>query len=428
MSVNLNYPQALNSLTDLQIYNNAVFDNVEAMGASPCSPVKSVIFSDFSKENQSPLSPFDPNPNGANGGSKINLMKEAVRDEKMIDIEIEEIEKEINRLSGRLQVLKLEKEQKNVKIIERRVRIVPAKFMESKQNVRSDKIGDVKKSDESLLLNAKPKGLRRGVSMCPGEILAGSSRRGLSLGPSEIGAGSKFRQMYKPEVTPVESMKNRRKSCFFKLGEIDEMRAIKERGKSCSLSPKSRKALNKTQGSRQVLTTVGSRKGVKKDDGVLAAIQPKNLFKDGEKSVAAKKPVKSGRVIASRYNQSTILSAMRKRSLPENDKDEGRKDVRKRSLSVGKSRESMPEISGIQGTKSCVKKRWEVPSETVVCGQLVVPDVLPKIRTVRHTIDTPRDSGAAKRVAELVGKKSFFSNSGDVDSTVCQELSFVEEE
>lgn len=427
MSVNLHHPQAINSLTDLQIYDNAVFDNVETNVSFSCSPpVKSVSFSDVSKENQSPVSPL--NPDGVTGASKIKLMKEGLRDEKKIDIEIEEIEKEISRLSERLQVLKLEKEQKNVKVIERRVRIVPAKFMEPKQNVRSNNLGDVRKSDENLLLSVKSKGLRRGVSMCPGEILAGSTRRGLSLGPSEIASGTKFRQMYKPQITPVDSMKSRRKSCFFKLGEIDEMRAIKERRTSCSLSPKSRKALNKTQGSRQVLTTVGTRKGVKKDDAVLAAIQPKNLFKDGEKSVAAKKPVKSGRVIASRYNQSTILSAMRKRSLPENDKDEGRKCDRKRSLSVGKSRESMPEYSGIQGTKSCMKKRWEVPSETVVCGNIVVPDVLPKIRTARYTIDTPRDSGAAKRVAELIGKKSYFCNGEDVDSSVCQELSFAEEE
>ncbi|KAK1393291.1 Meiosis-specific nuclear structural protein [Heracleum sosnowskyi] len=424
MSVNLHYPQAMNSLTDLQIYNNAVFDNVENQITPSCSPVKSVSFSDISKENQSPVSPLNPNPKGT---SRVKLMKE-VRDEKKIDIEIEEIEKEICRLSERLKVLKLEKEQKNGKLVEKRVRIVPAKFMEQKQNLRSDcNLGDVKKSDENLLVSAKSKGFRRGVSMCPGEILAGASRRGLSLGPSEIGAGSKFRPMYKPEVTPVESMKSRRKSCFLKLGDVDEMRVIKERGKSCSLSPKSRKAMNKTQGARQVVTTVGTKKGVKKDDGVLAAIQPKNLFKDGEKSVAAKKPVKSGRVIASRYNQSTMLSAMRKRSLPENDKDEGMKCDRKRSLSVGKSRESMPEISGIQGTKSCMKKRWEVPSETVVCGKIMVPDVLPKIRTARYTIDTPRDSGAAKRVAELIGKKSFFSNGGDVDSSVCQELSFAEE-
>ncbi|XP_074379857.1 uncharacterized protein LOC141721022 [Apium graveolens] len=422
MSVNLHYPQAMNALTDLQIYNNAVFDNVENQVTPSCSPVKSVSFSDVSKENHSPFSPLNSNPNG---DSRVKLIKE-VRDEKKIDIEIEEIEREISRLSERLKVLKLEKEhKKNGKLVEKRVRIVPAKFMEQKQNVKSNcNLGDVKKSDEGFLVSAKSKGLRRGVSMCPGEILAGASRRGLSLGPSEIGAGSKFRQMYKPEVTPVESMKSRRKSCFLKLGEIDEMRAIKERGKICSLSPKSRKAMNKAQCARQVLTTAGTKKGVKKDEGVLAAIQPKNLFKDGEKSVAAKKPVKSGRVIASRYNQSTILSAMRKRSLPENDKDEGRK----RSLSVGKSRESMPEITGIKGTQSCVKKRWEIPSETVVCGNIVVPDVLPKIRTARYTIDTPRDSGAAKRVAELVGKKSFFSNGGDLESSVCQELSFAEEE
>jgi hypothetical protein len=49
---------------------------------------------------------------------------------------------------------------------------------------------------------------------------------------------------------------------------------------------------------------VTSKRPVKKEDGVVSSIQPKKLFKDGEKekSVTAKKPLKPGRVVASRYN------------------------------------------------------------------------------------------------------------------------------
>lgn len=465
MSV-IQYPEAMNA-SDLQIWNNAAFDNGESEDplitkASWC-PIKPIIVnrsgsfeSASTKENQSPVLIKSPisvkspaqikplHPNGAIQNSTMKPIKplpkqglvekpvsksgseELIRDEKKIDSEIEEIEKEISRLSSRLQVLKLEKAEQNVKLGERRGRVIPAKFMEQKQNVKNSE--ELKKSEENLLWSAKAKVQRRGVSMGPGEIIVGG-RRGMSMGPSEIIAGAKPRQLGKLEITPVQPIQSRRKSCFWKLQDIDEEKVIKERGKSLSLSPKSRKALCKTQGPRQAATTVGLRKAVKKEDVVLSSIQPKKLFRDGEKSVAAKKSQKPGRVIASRYNQSTIQSALRKRSLPENDKDESKRCDKKRVSS---------ETIRNQGTESRVKKKWEVPSEIVVCGNLeteksqpsisVVPDMLPRIRTARYAIETPRDSGPAKRVAELIGKKSYFCNDGDVEPSVCQALSFAEED
>lgn len=112
-----------------------------------------------------------------------------------------------------------------------------------------------------------------------------------------------------------------------------------------------------TQGTRQAATTVGSRKAVKKEDGVHASIQPKKLFRDGEKSVAAKKSLKPGKVITSRYNQSAIQSTLRKRSLPENDEDESKRCDKKRASLVGKLHRNLPEMSPNQGTESQVKKR-----------------------------------------------------------------------
>ncbi|KAF3947127.1 hypothetical protein CMV_026699 [Castanea mollissima] len=95
---------------------------------------------------------------------------------------------------------------------------------------------------------------------------------------------------------------------------------------------------------------------------------------------------------------------------------------------VGKSR-------GNQGTESRVKKRWEIPSEVMVykgeedgnaASISEVGGVLPKIRSLRCVNETPRASGPAKRVAELIGRRSYFCNNEEVEPSVCQALSFAE--
>lgn len=424
MSV-LRYPDTLNG-QELQIWNNAAFDNGESEDSTVMkgswTNLKSVYMnqsleSDCSKENLSPLlnkSPVSslkscvPNkPLQVNSSTKNSQMKqlksvskeEETRDERKIDSEIEEIEKEISRLSSRLEALRLEKIDIKTKAIEKRGRFVPAKFMEQKH---------VKKSEENLLSGTKSK----------------LSRRGMSLGPAEIFSAGKSRpSLGKPEIiTPVLSIQNRRKSCFWKLQEIDELKVTKERGKSLSLSPKSRKA---AASKIQAVTTVGSKKIVKKEDNVLSLIQPRKLFKEGEKSVS-KKPLKPGRMVASRYNQITN-DAARKRSWPDNDKQESNRCDKRRA-----SRENLVNSGRNQKTESIrVKKKWEIPGEVVVykgSPQSIskMSDVLPKIRTVQCDEQSPRDSGAAKRVAELVGRKSFFSIEEEEEENgfVCQALRF----
>ncbi|CAL2249654.1 unnamed protein product [Prunus armeniaca] len=448
------YPDAINA-QDLQVWNNAAFDNEDSEGSSAIKASWSDLLqplllnrssesfeSDCSKENLSPAIlktpacvkssvPFKPLNTNTNiepfsvvakkkGLEEVEEREEKVRDEGKIDAEIEAIEKEISRLSSRLEALKLEKAERNEKTVEKRGRVVAAKFMEPKQSVKN--LEGLKKI-ESLMLRATPK----------------SNRRGMSLGPSEIIAGAGFRRPSKLEITPVQATQSRRKSCFWKLQEIDELRVTKERGKSLSLSPKSRKTVSKVQVPKQAATTVGgSKRPVKKEDKVLASIEPKKLFKDGgEKSVAAKKtPFKAGRVVASRYNQigNSAVSDGRKRSWPEDDKDDGKRCDKRRVSLVGKPRGIGRETSRSQGPESRVKKRWEIPSEIVVyqgvqeedkspCNVAEMGDVLPKIRTVRCGNDTPRGSGPAKRVAELVGMKPYFSTKEEF----CQELSFAEE-
>lgn len=163
--------------TDLQIWNNAAFDNGESEVSSTIRgswcPIKPVIVnrsgsldSASSKENQSPVLVKSPisvkspakikslHPNGAIGNSKLPIKplskqgladnpvsksgtEEIIRGKKQIDTEIEDIEKEISRLSSRLQVLRLEKADQNGRMSEKRGRVVPARFMEQKENVKS---------------------------------------------------------------------------------------------------------------------------------------------------------------------------------------------------------------------------------------------------------------------------------------------------
>ncbi|KAL8506666.1 hypothetical protein ACS0TY_017529 [Phlomoides rotata] len=460
MSV-VQFPGAIDSSVDLQVWDNAAFDNggiSEDLTGSRQSwgSLKSVFgnpkasFDSVSdKENQglvmenqvssslkSSSTPFKQ-VNIYESGDKSRIKsvfekgivknevsemkkKKEIGDVKRIDEEIEEIESEIVRLKSRLQALKLEKCEK---VVEKRGRVVPAKFMEQKQGVKIAE--DLKIIDGVSNTNVKSQVNRRGISLGPAEILS-VGRRGMSMGPSEI-LGSGRKSSKHDTVTPLQS---RRKSCFWKLQGIDEER---EKGKSSSVSPRSRKLASKAQiATRQAVTTIGSRKSLKKEETVINSIQPKKLFKEGEKSVAGtnKKPLRPGRVVASRYNQSTNqASAMRKRSLPESDTDNGKRVDKKRSLS--------PEKLRVIGTESRVKKRWDIPSEIVVRVEgerspqsiVAVPDLLPRLRIARGMRDSPRDSGPAKKVVELIGRKSFFSNDEDVEpASLCQALTYPDED
>lgn len=462
----------MDSSAELQIWNNAAFDNGEisedlAASKQSWGSLKSIFgnpkssFDSVSgKENQgfaleNPIPPVSPCLKSATSAPfkplnavesvqksrpkevvKIGFRESAapkpavkeIRDGRKIDEEIEEIESQISSLKSRLEALRLEKAERSVKaVVEKRGRVVAAKFMEEKQ---IGKNAEEKKSivnDEVSSLSSRTKGSnRRGISLGPAEIMSGG-RRGMSLCPSEIFGAAKSRQLVKQEmITPLQS---RRKSCFLKLQDIEE-----ERVKSCSLSPKSRKVGAKSQAvQRQAVTTIGSRKTVKKDDLLMNSVQPKKLFKDGEKSTLAtnKKALRPGRMVASRYNQnSTQASSVRKRSLPENDAENSKRVEKKRSLSVEKTRPNENE-GKVSGSECRVKKRWEIPSEVVVHGSVeresYSPCLLPKLRIARCN-ESPRDSGPAKKAAELVGRKPFFASDEALEQFVCQALSYGEEE
>ncbi|KAJ0251554.1 hypothetical protein HA466_0124930 [Hirschfeldia incana] len=392
MTLTEQHTETLNA-RELQIWNNAAFDDgdssnlTSAIEASWSNNLNESFDSDCSKENQIPLSvssslkssvSFTTDGPIRSGRVKEKPPKIAKARHGDIDAEIEEVEKEIGRLSTRLESLRLEKAEQIARSIAVRGRIVPAKFMETQKPTVKFETGSKSRT---------------------------TPRRGVSLGPGEIYSAAKKSET----VTPLQSAQNRRKSCFFKLPGIEEGKA---RGRS--LSPRSRKAkMTAAAAQKLAATTGGSKRAVKKEESVLGSIQPKKLFKEEDK----RKPLKPGRVVASRYSliNKTAEKDARKRSLPDNEEKENHHRSEKRRAS-DENRKG----------EGRVKKRWEIPSEVeVYCSSGVSEETpigkeLPKIRTLRGRVgESPRDSGAAKRVSELESKNR--------DFTFCQLLRFEEE-
>ncbi|KAE8654830.1 hypothetical protein F3Y22_tig00117040pilonHSYRG00074 [Hibiscus syriacus] len=204
-------------------------------------------------------------------------------------MEIEEIEKEVSPLSSKLEAIRLEKAEYCARSIAMRGRDVPAKFMEPKQSIKNLETAFMK---------------------------------------------HEF-------ITPIQSIQSRRKSCFFKLQDIDEGRVTRERGKSLSLSPKSRKTVYKAL-QRWRKTSIG------------------------------KETIETWRAVGSRYNQ-------------------------------------IPNQSNNEKSENRMKKKWEIPSEVIILKE-----------------ESPQSIGPAKRVAELMGRKPYFSMEEETENSVRQALSLAE--
>ncbi|KAL3750726.1 hypothetical protein ACJRO7_011682 [Eucalyptus globulus] len=236
MSV-LGYPDAFDA-PELQMWNNTAFDNSESEDSaavaaavqaswSSVNPVfvklsDSLESDDFSKENQSPecansqisLKSFVPSKiQWKQGVLEPRVLEphsaKAIDQEgngRTIDAEIEEVEKEITRLLLRLEALRLEKAKAGDEK-KPHGRVVSAKFKEPKQVVGIGRDPDAaKRIKETLLSSAKLK----------------LNRRGLSLAPAEIASSAgKLRPSIKGEFTLSLSIQKRRKSCFWKLEEIE---------------------------------------------------------------------------------------------------------------------------------------------------------------------------------------------------------------
>ncbi|KAK1305277.1 hypothetical protein QJS10_CPB11g01002 [Acorus calamus] len=411
---------------DLQIWDNAAFDGCDGGSNRESSwlPLQSLSVNqssesldpDSMKENRSPI-PAKPNHplkvhfrQDSNGGD---------RDTASIDSEIEEIEAEIGRLATRLAALRIKKAEVEMKAAKRTPMTDRRGFSLGPMEIASSIVGslsvkklqEIKEEEVTKMSTKKKKKTERQRSFSPesrpsitrrsaistvgpvrttarehpipGPASARPSRRGLTLGPSEIAATRKKLsfQMSEEDKELLSNVdrKCRRKSSFVGLPESEE-ESLGGAG------PKSRPS-----------ATGGSVKSAK------------------------------GRVVASRYSKITVGSGSNRRkwSLPEKDNGDAKMDVKKRALSVGKSQASLLEkkMSRITGKgKGEVHPINDSPSITRVA------ESLPKIRTIRCTVVSPRDSGRAKRVAELIGRKSYFTAENELGESTCQTLAFEEEE
>ncbi|KAJ3679433.1 hypothetical protein LUZ60_017444 [Juncus effusus] len=392
-------------------------------------------------------------------------------DESGLDEEMESIEREIQRLTFRLEELKFKK----ASLVQKPGKIVPSKFMEPKPFSTP-----IKSSNLQIGTPESYKSRRRGVSLGPLEILNRSQsskkpnlmkleeikeeeeerkggkqakvpnqnlnlinnksrRRGASLGPLEI----------------QNSSKSAKKMSFKKLEEIKEegeekkvpsqnLKLINDKSmrRGASLGPleiqnssKSAKKPNfkKLEEIKEEIKnpksnnfkSFGPKRGVSLGPLEISAITKtpsKHQTKIAKTEEKPPKTVKNGTVGSS----SKAPFGKSKPLFDESDKN----SVPSRRLSVGKgksrvvpSRYSLaPGKINIRDEPNSKRRKWSLPGEegegdfdTTSSPQSVTKiaaTLLPKIKAVRIIVESPRDSGRAKRVADLEGKKPFFSREG----------------
>nr|CAD1832153.1 unnamed protein product [Ananas comosus var. bracteatus] len=257
----------------------------------------------------------------------------------------------------------------------------------------------------------------------PAAAKALDTRKGTakSAGPKPIGV--RPRGVLSTEIATSSSIQTLQQN---KLRHAKEKPVKGDKQRSSSASPKSRKqSAAKASELRKGIATAGAaKKPVKRDGASPSVIKPKALFRGDENTAGADKgPSKSTkfRVVASRYSLAPSRvgggepeSKRRKWSLPEANTSQLESQVREGEIiDDDMQANQMHSTSGGQSPSSVTK----------------VAEMLPRIKTLRCTIESPRDSGCAKRVAELVGRKPYFGAAeGDEGVSSFPELNFEEEE
>ncbi|KAJ3708482.1 hypothetical protein LUZ61_012187 [Rhynchospora tenuis] len=314
-------------------------------------------------------------------------VKKPIREE--IEKEIEKTEREIERLTRRLEELK----SKKASSFQKPGRVVPSKFKE---------VAKIK--FETPVSN---KSMQRGVSLGPLEILQGSThsskkfgsnkphgikeekekpqswkQRGVSLGPLEILQGSTHSSKklgsnkphgIKEEKEKFQSWKQRGAS----LGPLEIHQGLAQSSKKPPgiKEEKEKSQPWKSAGPKMVSNSRPGRRGVSLGPTEISAIarktpsKPWNTLEKIEEHSTSNRRLSRGprkpRVVPSRYSLAP----------PKIVRDDMSKNV--------------------NGKKS--------PESVTKMAKL-----LPKIKAVRCIEQSPRDSGRAKRVADLIGRKPFF--------------------
>ncbi|KAJ4810200.1 hypothetical protein LUZ62_022766 [Rhynchospora pubera] len=321
-----------------------------------------------------------------------------------IEKEIEKTEREIERLTRRLEELK----SKKASSFQKPGRVVPSKFKEV-----------AKFKFETPVSN---KSMQRGVSLGPLEILQGSTQsskkfgsnnpcgikeekekpqswkqRGVSLGPLEIQQGltqssKKFGSSKSHGIKEEKEKSQLWKQRGVSLGPLEiHQGLIQSSKKPPGIKEEKEKSQPwKSSGPKMVSNSRPSRRGVSLGPTEISAIarktpsKPKNTLEKIEEYSTSNRRLSRGtckpRIVPSRYSLAPPKIV--------------RDDMNKNG----------------NGKKS--------PESVTKMAKL-----LPKIKAVRCTEQSPRDSGRAKRVADLIGRKPFFEcEAGDHGVSSFQDL------
>ncbi|TKW23080.1 hypothetical protein SEVIR_4G270000v4 [Setaria viridis] len=248
-------------------------------------------------------------------------------------------------------------------------------------------------------------------------------RRGVSLGPLEIhhGAGSKLgAAAAAARVKPFSS----KLSSVREDGQRSKQNAVPARpwpssnarqgtaasrakARSGSMSPRSRrqsasKATETTGGNTKATETRGRNAAIavnKGDD----ELKPKGVVNHTGNAAVAKRPAGSSkvRIVPSRYSLT-----------PGSSLAAGTQEKR--------CKQSLPGLAGGSSQRVEIRAKLTEPSTDELSPETIakVAELLPRIRTMPPSDESPRDSGCAKRVADLVGKRSFFTAAMDDGNAV----------
>ncbi|KAL6603183.1 hypothetical protein ACP70R_043544 [Stipagrostis hirtigluma subsp. patula] len=252
---------------------------------------------------------------------------------------------------------------------------------------------------------------RRGVSLGPLEIHHGVIGKPAAAGaarvkpfPSKLNSVREEGQNSKQHAVPAKPWPSSkaRQPLDFKQGTA----ASRAKARSGSMSPRSRR-----QSIAKVPETRGGNAKATETRGAYAAVGPNKVVEEQKQNgvvnhtgntAIARRPAGSSkvRVVPSRYSLTPGSS------LGAGTQEKRGKQTRPGSADGASQREEIR-------AKLTEPSNDELSPETIA----KVAELLPRIRTMPPSDESPRDSGCAKRVADLVGKRSFFmaaAEDGDI--------------
>ncbi|CAN6173326.1 unnamed protein product [Urochloa humidicola] len=242
---------------------------------------------------------------------------------------------------------------------------------------------------------------RRGVSLGPLEI-----HHGVSSKPGAAAAAARVKPFSKLSAVREEGQQSKQHVVPARPWPSSNARqgtaASRAKARSGSMSPRSRRQST----SKATETRGGNAKATETKEGNAAVLvskvdnelKQKGMVNPTGNAAVAKRPAGSSkvRIVPSRYSLTPGSS------LAAGTHEKRCKQSRPGSADGASQREEIR-------AKLTESLNDELSPQTIA----KVAELLPRIRTMPPSDESPRDSGCAKRVADLVGKRSFFTTGAD---------------